>query len=74
VRPVRTKRLRAILVAKGCVLVGTEGSHENWQTPGGLSNTIVAAHKEQSAGLARNLEAVFAPELGPNWLTKELNR
>jgi predicted RNA binding protein YcfA (HicA-like mRNA interferase family) len=73
-KPVRTKQLRAILIAKGCVLVGTEGSHEKWQTPGGLSNTIVAAHKEQSAGLARNIEAVFAPEFGPKWLTKELSR
>ena len=56
------------------MLVGTEGSHEKWQTPGGLTNTIVAGDREQSAGLLRNLEQVFAPEFGPKWLQKDLQR
>jgi predicted RNA binding protein YcfA (HicA-like mRNA interferase family) len=74
VKPVPTRRVRQILTARGCVLVGTEGSHEKWQTPGGLTNTIVAGDREQSAGLLRNLKRVFAPELGPKWLQKDLQR
>jgi hypothetical protein len=54
--------------------VGTVGSHEKWQTPGGLTDTIVAGDKEQSAGLLRNIERVFAPEFGPGWLQKDLQR
>jgi hypothetical protein len=56
------------------MLVGTESSHEKWQTPGDLTNTIVAGDREQSAGLLRNLERVFAPEFGPKWLQKDLQR
>jgi hypothetical protein len=74
VKPVPTRRIRRILTARGCVLVGTEGSHEKWQTPGGLTNTIVAGDREQSAGLLRNLEQVFALEFGPRWLQKDLER
>jgi predicted RNA binding protein YcfA (HicA-like mRNA interferase family) len=51
VKPVDTRRIRKILEANGCKLVGTEGSHEKWETPGGLSVTIVAGEKQQSPGL-----------------------
>lgn len=71
-KPIATKRIRQILTAKGCTLVGTEGSHEKWQTPGGLTNTIVAGDKEQSPGLLRNIERVFESEFGTKWLTIEL--
>lgn len=67
-----TRRIRQILSARGCTIVGTEGSHEKWRTPGGLTNTIVAADREQSAGLLRNIEHVFAPEFGPKWLQQDL--
>jgi len=73
-RPVATRRIRKILEAKGCTLVGTEGSHEKWETRGGLSITIVAAEKDQSPGLLRKVQAVFASELGERWLEKELGR
>jgi hypothetical protein len=56
------------------VFVATEGSHEKWQTPGGLTNTIVAGDREQSAGLLRNIEQVFSTEFGPKWLQKDLQR
>ena len=56
------------------MLIATEGSHEKWQTPGGLTDTIVAGDREQSAGLLRNIERVFAPEFGPKWLQKDLQR
>ena len=71
-KPVPTRRVRQILTARGCVLIATEGSHEKWRTPGGLTNTIVAGDREQSAGLLRNIERVFSPEFGPKWLQKDL--
>jgi len=74
VRPVQTKRVRQVLKAKGCSKVGTEGSHEKWETPGGLTDTIVGHDREQSPGLLRNVQAVFEPEFGPKWLEKELQR
>lgn len=55
-------------------MVGTEGSHEKWETPGGLSITIVAGDKQQSPGLLRTVQSVFAPEFGERWLEKELQR
>jgi hypothetical protein len=55
-------------------VVGTEGSHEKWRTPGGLTNTIVAGDREQSAGLLRNIQTVFASEFGAKWLDKDLQR
>jgi predicted RNA binding protein YcfA (HicA-like mRNA interferase family) len=73
-KPVQTKRIRQILRAKGCSMVGTEGSHEKWETPGGLTDTIVGHDREQSPGLLRNIQAVFEPEFGPKWLEKELQR
>lgn len=54
--------------------MGTEGSHEKWQTPGGLAVTIVAGEKQQSPGLLRVLQRAFEPELGAGWLEKELQR
>jgi len=74
VKPVPTRRIRQILSARGCVVVGTEGSHEKWLTPGGLTDTIVAGDREQSAGVLRNIETVFASEFGPKWLEKDLQR
>lgn len=73
-RPVPTRRVPQILRAKGCKPVGTEGSHEKWETPGRRSDTIVAGAKELSPGLLRNIERVFAPEFGERWLQKELGR
>lgn len=73
-KPVSTRRVRRILLARGCTLVGTEGSHEKWQTLGGLSDTIVAGDREQSPGLLRNIENVFAPEFGAKWLQKDLQK
>lgn len=73
-KPVATKRVRAILQAKGCTVIGTEGSHEKWETPGGLSDTLVAGDKAQSPGVLRNIQSVFAPEFGAKWLEKELTR
>ncbi len=73
-RPVDTRRIRKILESKGCTKVDTEGSHEKWQTPGGLSVTIVAAEKQQSPGLLRVVQSTFASELGERWLEKELGR
>ena len=61
-------------MALGCVVVGTEGSHEKWRTPGGLTDTIVAGARQQSPGLLRNIQRVFEPELGPKWLEKGLGR
>jgi len=74
VKPVPTRRVRQVLTARGCVLVATEGSHEKWLTPGGLTNTIVAGDREQSTGVLRNIERVFAAEFGPKWLQKDLQR
>jgi hypothetical protein len=54
--------------------VGTEGSHEKWQTPGGLAVTIVAAEKQQSPGLLRVVQQTFESEFGAGWLEKELKR
>lgn len=54
--------------------MGTEGSHEKWRTPRGLSVTIVAADKQQSPGLLRVVQAVFEPEFGKKWLEKEIGR
>ncbi|MGI8753161.1 MAG: type II toxin-antitoxin system HicA family toxin [Acidimicrobiales bacterium] len=73
-RPVATRRVRKVLQSKGCSLVGTEGSHEKWETPGGLSDTLVAGDKEQSPGVLRNIQSVFTPEFGAKWLEKELGR
>lgn len=73
-KPVDTRRIRELLENKGCKKMGTEGSHEKWQTPGGLSVTIVAGEKQQSPGLLRVVQAVFEPELGEKWLEKELGR
>ncbi len=73
-KPAETKRVRKLLEAKGCVKVAVEGSHEKWETPGGLSNTIVAGSKEQSAGLLRNLQRVFASEFGDKWLEEGIRR
>jgi len=53
-------------------MVGVEGSHEKWETPGGLSNTIVAGETTQSPGLLRSVERVFASEFGEKWLEKAL--
>jgi hypothetical protein len=39
-----------------------------------LTNTIVAGDREQSPGLLRNVQAVFAPEFGDKLLEKELRR
>jgi len=50
-RPVDTRRVRRLLRAKGCELVGTEGSHEKWRSPNGLTATIVAGERQQSPGL-----------------------
>lgn len=73
-KPVDTKRIRKLLERLGCVCTGTEGSHEKWETPGGLSVTIVAGEKQQSPGLLRTVQTVFEPELGTRWLEKELQR
>lgn len=72
-KSVSTRRVRRILLARRCTLAGTEGSHE-LQTPGGLSVTIVAGDREQSPGLLRNIENVFAPEFGAKWLQKDLQK
>jgi predicted RNA binding protein YcfA (HicA-like mRNA interferase family) len=72
VKPVDTKRVRRALEAKGCTLVGTEGSHEKWRTPKGL--TIVAGEKQQSPGLLRKVQAALASEFGSGWLEKEIAR
>jgi hypothetical protein len=64
--------VRKVLRDRGCELVGTAGSHEKWRTPGGLTNTIVAAEKSQSPGLLRALERNFAEELGEKWLQEGL--
>jgi predicted RNA binding protein YcfA (HicA-like mRNA interferase family) len=71
---VPTRRVRQTLTARGYVHTATDGSHEKWQTPEDLTNTIVAGDREQSAGLLRNMERVFAPEFGPKWLQKDLQR
>lgn len=42
--------------------------------PDSPGNTIVAGDREQSAGLLRDLERVFAPELGARWLQEDLRR
>lgn len=55
-------------------MVGTEGSHEKWRTPGGLTNTLVAGDREQGAELLRNMGKVFDSEFGPKWLEKDLQR
>lgn len=73
-KPVDTKKLRKILVAKGCVKSDAKGSHEKWTTPGGLSDTIVGAEVAQSPGLLRNIQSVFEAEFGPKWLEKELQK
>ncbi len=71
-RPHTTKDVRKLLKAMGCNKVAVEGSHEKWETPGGLSNTIVAGEKQQSPGLLRRLQATFASEFGDKWLEKAL--
>ena len=73
-KPVDTKRIRKILEAKGYTLAGTEGSHEKWETPNGLTITIVTGEKQQSPGLLRTVQRVFAPEFGTGWLEKELRK
>lgn len=73
-KPVATSKVVAILAKHGCVKAHQVGSHQKWVTPGGLSITIKAGAKEQSPGLLRNVQHVLAPELGPSWLDKELNR
>lgn len=73
-RPVDTRRIRKILEDRGCTKVRTEGSHEKWRTPGGLSVTIVASDKQQSPGLLRVVQSTFSSELGEKWLEQELGR
>lgn len=73
-KPVDTKRIRKILERKGCVWTGTEGSHEKWTTPGNLSTSIVAGHKQQSPGVLRTVQSTFASEFGSGWLDKEIGR
>lgn len=73
-KPVATSKVVAILAKRGCVKTHQVGSHQKWRTPGGLSVTIKAGVKEQSPGLLRTVQAVLVPELGANWLEKELNR
>ncbi len=73
-KPVATSKVVAILAKHGCVKVRQVGSHQRWCTSGGLSITIKAGAKEQSPGLLRTVQDVLAPELGPSWLEKELNR
>ena len=68
---VPTKKVRKLLEAMGCTEVGTTGDHEKWKTPGGLTDTIVVG-KEQSPGVLRNVQRVFAPEFGEGWLEKGL--
>ncbi len=72
-KAVETRKVRKLLRSKGCRVVGTAGSHEKWESPGGLSVPIVA-DTEQSPGVLRNVQAVFAPEFGEKWLEKELRR
>ena len=72
--PVDTKRVRAILEARGCVRVAAKGSHEKWVTPGGLSNTIVGGERHQSPGVLRSVQRVFAPEFGRRWLERDLQQ
>lgn len=73
-KPVATSKVVTILAKYGCVKTHQVGSHQKWRTPGGLSITIKAGAKEQSPGLLRTVQGALAPELGPNWLDKELNR
>ena len=73
-KPVATSKVVAILAKYGCVKVHQAGSHQKWRTPGGLSITIKAGAKEQSPGLLRTVQDVFAAELGPRWLERELQR
>ncbi len=54
--------------------MGTEGDHEKWRTPGGLSIPIVAGEKDQSPGTLRNVQRALAPEFGERWLEEELQR
>ena len=54
--------------------MGTEGDHEKWKTPKGLTIPIVAGEKEQTSGTLRNLQLALASEFGEKWLEKELNR
>ena len=70
-RALRTKRLRKLLEEKGCTKVGTEGSHEKWRTPGGLTVPIVA-DRDQSPGTLRNVQRALAPELGDRWIEEEV--
>lgn len=72
-KPVWTKRVRQILERMGCVKAGTEGSHEKWRTPGGISDSIVA-DRDQSPGVMRHVQRTFAPEFGEGWLERELGR
>lgn len=73
-KPVDTRRVRRLLESFGCERIGTEGSHEKWQTPEGLTATIVAGEKQQSPGLLRVLQQTFAGELGEQWLEDGLKR
>lgn len=70
-RPMPTKALRKLLRDQGCVLVGTEGSHEKWEAPGGHTCTIKAGTKQQAPGTLRNIQEALAPELGQGWIDKE---
>ena len=72
--PVDTNSVRRILEARGCRQTATRGSHEKWVTPGGLSNTIVAGARQQSPGVLRSIQRVFAPEFGAKWLEEDLGR
>lgn len=73
-KPVDTRRIRKILEDRGCTKVGTEGSHEKWRTPRGVSVTIVASDKQQSPGLLRVVQSTLSSELGEKWLEQELGR
>lgn len=66
-----TRALRKLLRNRGCTLVGTEGSHEKWEAPGGRTCTIKAGTKQQAPGTLRNIQAALATELGHGWIEKE---
>jgi len=72
VKPIDTKDIRKLLESLGCTKEGTEGSHEKWRTPGGLSATIVAGEKQQSPGLLRKMQTLFEGEFGTKWLEEGL--
>lgn len=65
-KPIPYKKLRKMLLDRGCEHLRTKGSHESWRC--GSCVTTVPHHTNVAPGTLRNIQENLAPCLGEKWL------